>query len=174
MNRRVQSSVAALCGLVTSVLTAALLVMIELRWGHALYSFTFWFVIPAGAIGSGMVAASGYWLGARLLNYRPGRSLLAFILTTSAAMFFFIQWLYYLFITFEGQASKDAISFGDFLAYTISHTSLSFGMHGHFTGTGVEIGAGGYLFAVVRVLGFLIGGFAVYAYLTSMTYCADW
>jgi hypothetical protein len=173
MNRRVQSSVAALCGIVTSVLTAVLLVMIELRWGHALYSFTFWFVLPAGAIGSGMVAASGYWLGARLLNYRPGRSLLALILTTSATMFFFIQWLDYSYMTVEGQALKDVISFGDFLVYTIAHTSLRFGMRGHVTGTGVDIGAGGYLFAVVQILGFLIGGFAIYAYLTSMTYCND-
>ncbi len=88
-------------------------------------------------------------------------------------MFFFIQWLDYSFMTVEGHTLKEVISFGDFLAYTIAHTSLRFGMRGHFTGTGVEIGAAGYLFAVVQVVGFLIGGFAIYAYLTSMTYCED-
>jgi hypothetical protein len=147
--------------------------MIELRWGHALYSFTFWFVIPAGAICSGMVSATGYLLGAQLLNYRPGLGLLGVILVTSVGMFFLIQGLDYSFMTIEGHALQDAISFGDFLAYTLAHTSLRFGMRGHFTGTGVEIGAGGYLFAVVQIIGFLIGGFAVYAYLTSMTYCKD-
>ena len=150
-----------------------LLVMIELRWGHALYSFTLWFVIPVGAICSGMIAASGYLLGARLVNHRPGRGLLALILASSAAMFFFIQWLDYSLMTVGGQALKDSISFGDFLTYTIAHTSLRFGMSGHLTGTGVEIGAAGYLFALVQIAGFLIGGFAIYAYLTSMTYCDD-
>lgn len=173
MNRTAQSSIAAFCGIITSILAAALLTMIELRWNDALYSFTVWFVIPIGALGAGMVAASGYLIGARLMNYRPGRGLLGVILASSAGMFFLIQWFDYLFLTVDGRAIQEVVSFTDFLTYTIAHTSLQLGVRGHFTGSGVEIGSGGYLFAAVQVVGFLLGGFLIYVYLTSMTYCED-
>lgn len=173
MNRKVQWALAAALGIITSILTAALLSTIELRWNHALYSFTVWFVIPVGAIGTGMVAACGYLAGARLLNCRPGRDLLGVILASSAGMFFLIQWFDYLFMTVDGRSIQEQLSFSDFLAYTIAHTSLQFGVRGHFSGGGVDIGSGGYLFAAVQIVGFLIGGFAIYGYLTSMTYCED-
>lgn len=173
MNRTAQSSIAAVCGIVTSILTAALLAFIELRWGHALYSFTAWFVIPIGALGAGMVAAVGYLIGARLANYRPSASLLSVILTTSASMFFLIQWMEYSFMAVNGHPIQDSISFREFLSYTVAHTSLRFGMRGHFTGPGIDIGTAGYLFAAVQTIGFLVGGLAIYGFLTSMTYCDD-
>jgi hypothetical protein len=61
-------------------------------------------VIPAGAIGTGMLAACGYLAGARLLNCRPGRDLLSVILASSAGMFFLIQWFDYLFMNVDGRS----------------------------------------------------------------------
>jgi hypothetical protein len=173
MNRPAQSSITAVCGIGTSILAAALLSFIELRWGHALYSFTVWFVIPIGALGAGMVAAVGYLIGARLANYRPSASVLSVIVTTSAAMFFLIQWMEYSFMAVDGRSIQDSISFHDFLGYTVAHTSLRFGVRGHFTGPGIEIGTAGYLFAGVQVIGFVVGGLAVYGFISSMTYCDD-
>ena len=173
MNRTAKASITALCGTGSSVLTAALLSFVELRWGRALYSFTAWFVIPIGALGAGMVAAVGYLIGARLANHRPSSQLLSVIVTTSAAMFFLIQWMDYSFMSVDGQSIQNNRSFRDFLSYTVAHTSLRFGMRGHFTGPGVDIGAAGYLFAGVQVIGFVIGGLAIYGFITSMTYCDD-
>jgi hypothetical protein len=57
-------------GATTSIITAVILVAIDLRFNFSLYSWMFWFVIPAGAFACGLVAASGYYLGARLFNHR--------------------------------------------------------------------------------------------------------
>jgi hypothetical protein len=86
-------------------------------------------------------------------------------------MFFLIQWIEYSLMTVDGHSIQDAISFREFLSYTVAHTSLRFGMRGHFAGSGIDIGAAGYLFAGVQVVGFLIGGLAIYGILTSMAYC---
>ena len=173
MNRSAKASITTLCGIGSSVLTAALLSFVELHWGHALYSFTAWFVIPIGAVGAGMVAAAGYLIGARLAHHRPSVKLLGLIVTTSAAMFFLIQWMDYTFMSVDGQPIQNGLSFGDFLGYTVAHTSLRFGMRGHFTGPGVEIGTAGYLFAGVQVIGFVIGGLAIYGFISAMTYCDE-
>ena len=171
MNKSVQHPLVILSGLVTSFLTACLLSWIEVRWGHALYSFTFWFVIPIGAICVGMMAATGFMIAARVLNVRPARSTLAVIIVSSMTMFVAIQWLDYTWMTVDGQAISSAISFQDFLSFTISHTSMQVGVRGHFSDTGIQLGGGGYLFVAVQIVGFLIGGVSIYLILTGMTYC---
>src|SRR5208282_4354536 len=115
MNRLTKNLVVALFGAVTSIITAVILVFVELRFGWALYGFTFWFVIPAGAVCAGGIAASGYYFGARLLNFRPTRNLLLFIVAISAGTFFFIYWLEYALLTVDGQSLSSAVSFGQFL-----------------------------------------------------------
>ena len=46
-------------GIVTSGLTALILALVESKFGLALYSFMWWFVIPVGALLSGFAAAKG-------------------------------------------------------------------------------------------------------------------
>lgn len=174
MSRFTQNLVLALCGAVTSAIIAGGLAFVELQWGWALYSYTFWVIIPAGAGLAGFAAASGYYFGSRLLNFRPGRDLLVGITAISAGTFFFIYWLEYLFMTVDGNRVSDAISYSDFLNFSITHTALSFGYRGHFVGGGVDIGAGGgYLFAALQILGFAAGGYFVYVYLVGLPYCKD-
>ena len=59
------------CGLATSLLTALILWYIEQRFGWALYSWTFWFVIPVGAFLAGFAGASGYYFGSWFFGHRP-------------------------------------------------------------------------------------------------------
>lgn len=80
-------------GAVTSLVTALLLVVVERTFEFSFHTWTFWLVVPAGALISGLAAASGYVLGARLLNRRPARTLLVSILGVSVATFFVIHYL---------------------------------------------------------------------------------
>ena len=57
-----------LCGLVTSFTTAGILAAIEHFTGFSLYTVSLWAIVPVGAILSGGFGASGYLLGALLLN----------------------------------------------------------------------------------------------------------
>ncbi len=173
MNRLIQNLVVTLFGAVTSAITAAILVFVELRFGWALYSITFWFVIPAGAIGAGLIAASGYYYGARLLNFRPTRNFLWVIVAISAGTFFFIYWLKYVLIKVDGNSIRDAVSYGQYLNYSLSHTAMRFSLRGHPIRNAVNIGFGGYLYAALQILGFAIGGIGVCGHLISLSYCDD-
>ena len=173
MNRLIQNLVITLFGAVTSMITAAILVFVELRFGWVLYSITFWFVIPAGAIGAGLIAASGYYYGARLLNFRPTRNFLWVIVAISAGTFFFIYWLKYVLITVDGNPIRDAVSFSQYLNYSLAHTAMRFSLRGRTIRNAVDIGFGGYLYATLQIIGFAIGGMVVCGHLISLSYCDD-
>ena len=173
MSRRARLLITAICGIGTTILAGAFLSFIELRWGHALYSFTVWFVIPIGALGAGMIAAVGYLIGARVANYRPSASFIGVIVATSAAMFFLIQRMDYSFMAVDGNPIQEAVTFREFLAYTVVHMSLRIGVRSQLTGPGIEVGTAGYLFAGVQIIGFVLGGLAIYGLISSMTYCDD-
>ena len=171
MNRTGRLTGAALCGVLTSLLIAALLTYIEIHYGHAFYSFTMWFVFPWGAMVSGMAAASGYSLGARFLNLRADKSLLWIALTSSAAMFFFIQWVDYDFMTYDGVLVRERVTFLHFLNYTIAHTKMH--IESHTLRDTFSLGWGGYIYALLQVAGFVGGGAAVYGYLSTQPYCKE-
>jgi len=174
MRRFTQNLVLALFGAVTSAITAAILVLVELKWGMVFYSHTIWGIIPLGAGGAGLAAASGYYFGSRLLNIRPGRDLVVGITAISAGTFFFIYWLKYVFMTVDGRQVSDGIRYWDFLNYTITHTALKFGIGAVFFDGSVNIGpGGGYLFAALQILGFAFGGYVIYMYLVRLPYCEN-
>jgi len=166
-----QDFLVALMGAATSFLTAGILAAVDIRFGFSLYSFMFWFVIPAGAICCGFVAASGYCIGARLFQHRPTKLLLANILGIATTTFFLIHYLSYYFLTVDGKTVRDYISFLDFLIIDLTHQSVQFRIKAQAIGSPVELGSWGYLYAALQITGFAIGGFAVYAYLLTLPYC---
>jgi len=168
LNQVMQDFIVSSFGAVTSVATAVILALLEQKWGIALYSFTFWFIIPAGAIGCGIVAASGYYFGARLFNHRPTGVLLLNVVAISVSTFFLVHYLSYYFMTVDGRVIRDYMEFSDFLATTLSHQSIQFG---YATGPAIEIGPLGYLYALLEIGGFAVGGVAVYRYLKGLAYC---
>jgi hypothetical protein len=171
VSRLLQDFVVAGVGAATSLATAAILIAIERSTGFSFYTFMFWFVIPVGAVLSGFVAASGYYLGARLFNHRPTKILLLNMVVISVATFFLIHYFSYYFLTIEGKPVRDFVSFVDFLRIELSHTSVQFGIRAHGIGEPVELGAWGYLYAALQVVGFAAGGLAVFGHLNSLPYC---
>lgn len=159
------------CGLVTSLLTAVILWLVETRFGFAFYTWTFWFVIPVGALLSGFAGASGYYAGSWLLDRRPSRLLLANVVAASVATFLLIHYLSYLSLQVDGTSVSDVIPFTQYLDIAIRSTSMDFRVRTVEVGATGELGNLGYVVAVLQIIGFALGGFAVYAVLESQPYC---
>jgi hypothetical protein len=168
MDRIVRGTLVTLAGMATTLLTAAGLVYLELRHDVAIYSFVYGFVIPIGAFLSGLVAASGYLAGARVLNYRPGRWQMASILLLSGGTFFLIYWLEYWLANVDGKPLRDLVTFGAYLIYMLTHTTLDMS---HGTDKPVELGLAGYGFAALLIAGFALGGLCIWAWLRGSAYC---
>src|SRR5215472_9625885 len=102
-------------GALTSIITAIILVAINVTLDFSIYGWMIWFVIPAGAIACGVVAASGYYFGARLFNHRPTGLLLLNMAAISVTTFFLIHYFKYNLLDVNGTPIRDLISFTDFL-----------------------------------------------------------
>lgn len=155
-------------GIATTLLTAAGLVYMELRYDCAIYGFVYGFVVPMGAILSGFVAASGYFFGSRFLSFRPGRAFFVNMLAVSGANFFFIYWLKYQYLKVDGESVRDWMTFPAYLKFALTHTTLTIGQP---AGDSVSLGAGGYLYAALLILGFACGGYFIFNLTRSAPYC---
>jgi len=159
---------AAAFGIATSLLTAILLALIEVFTGFALYSLTFWFVVPVGAFLAGFGAASGYYLGAILFQQKPAGGVLFNMVAASVSTFVLVYYIPYSMLVVDGVRVKDVISFWDYLDFAITHTSLSLVRGKASTG---ELGSLGYVHAGLQLIGFSLGGVGVFGWLSQKPYC---
>ncbi len=162
--------VTAIAG-VTSLLTAIILVVVEQKFNFAFYSYMWWFVIPIGAIGSGYVAASGYYLGSKLFNHKPTKLILINMLAISTVTFFLIYFLNYMSYSINGKYISNYISFFQFLDLSLSHMSMNVCVHYVNCGGNFQLGSFGYIVGILQILGFFVGGASIYGYLSSEIYC---
>jgi hypothetical protein len=159
-------------GLATSALTALILWWIEAKSGFALYTWMVWFVIPVGAILAGFAGASGYYAGSWWFGRRPTRLLLQNVVLASIATFLLINYFSYVTLQIDGKPASDYVSFWKYLDLAVRSTSMELRYRGAVKlGSTGELGSFGYVIAFLQVIGFAIGGFAVYAVLASKPYC---
>jgi hypothetical protein len=166
-----QDLIVGLCGFVTSLLTAVILWWVEAKFGLALYTWMFWFVIPVGALLAGFAGASGYLAGSWFFGHRPTRLLLLNIVLASVATFLLIHFLSYMTLQIDGKRVSDYIPFTRYLDIAIRSTSMDFRLRTVRLGSTGELGAFGYVVAFLQVCGFAAGGLAVYGHLMSLPYC---
>jgi hypothetical protein len=155
-------------GFASSTAVAWLSWLLAAKLNFAVYTWMFWFVVPAGAIICGMAAASGYWIGARLFNHRPSRLLLLNIVLVSLSTYFAIHHLHYSNDVVSGTPVSSVMSFSEYLVAVTE--SMTYSRAGRDT-PGIELGKLGWGVALLQVIGFSLGGFAVYAYLLAVPYC---
>ena len=159
----------AIYGISTTLLTGITLGLIQIYTGYALYSLTFWFVIPVGAMLSGFGAASGYYLGAKLFHQKPSGGVLLNIIASCITAFLVVYYIPYYLLEVDGIRVKEIVSYWQYLDVAIKHTSLSLIRVKASTG---ELGAfWGYAYACLKLIGFSIGGIAVFLWLSESPYC---
>jgi hypothetical protein len=71
----------------------------------------------------------------------------------------------------DGEKLRDYISYWRYLDIAIRSTSVEFRLQAVKLGTTSELGGFGYTVAGLQVLGFALGGLAVYGYLMAQPYC---
>jgi hypothetical protein len=152
------------CGAISSILVAFVLGMIQAKLHFALYGFSFWVVIPVGAMVSGIVAALGYRVGFSRYPYRPSPLIIGGVIAVSIATYFAIHYFAYSLTNVKGHPISDLIPFSGYLNAVIQNTSI--------IGTGVgSLGALGYIPAIADIVGFAIGGFLLCNPILSFSYC---
>jgi hypothetical protein len=156
-------------GGITSLLTGVILGLIEFYTGAAIYSYMYWFIIPLGALVFGMVAASGYYVGAKLFNQKPAGGVLFNMIGASVGVFFIVRLIPYSMFEVDSVPIREMISFWQYIDIDIRTTSISHFMSNASTG---ELGfVGGYIYAALQLLGFSVGGFLVFGNLSGNPYC---
>lgn len=178
--RLIKDIYVTLFGAGTSLATAWFLVYIETRYEIAIYTYSYWFALPLGAIAAGIVGGIGYYFGAKLVGHRPGPTLLPSVLLVSGATFFAIHYLIYDRLRTTGGLnyylmerlgfSLRELPFFDYLDLSIRGTTLMFFGRGGTTQIG-PLGAWGYAVATLQVIGFAAGGLSIYLYLRKLPYC---
>lgn len=160
-------------GAVTTLIAAIVLHVVERQFEFSLYTWYFLFIIPVGAIASGFAAATGYWVGAKLVNQRPTPRLLISIVLLSVSAFFLIHFLSYASLEVDGAPLSSSVSFGSYLQAVHSHTSMTFRFRTAKVGSTGELGSWGYLFGLLEVVGFAIGGTIIYGAIKALPFCGQ-
>ncbi len=145
----------AIAGLATGLLAAVANFLIAVYTDVDISSFMYWFMLPLGALMVGAVAASGYYYGSLLTQRPPTPRLALNMVVIGLSTYAFMQYLNYHALTFDdGTPLADVIPFSLYYRVKIEHTSMQL-LRFH-TSTG-ELGELGYVYEVLRIIGFLLG-----------------
>jgi len=156
-------------GIMSSLIAVGVLFLLEKYCDISIYSLTVYYIIPFGAIGAGFIAASGYYVGALILNHRPSHVLLVNMIILSVATFFLSYAVYYHLATYNDQPISNFISYWQYLAYELEHLYVK---SKYDTNGKIEyLGQVGYFIGLVQMVGFAIGAIFVYQYLSLEAYC---
>jgi hypothetical protein len=169
MKSMIQPVGVALFGFITSVLTAIAVVAISNATGINLFTFSLWLVVPIGAIGTGFVAASGYYFGALYFHTRATPTMLLQMVIIAGLTNILIYYLgYSTLVLDDGQRVADFASFSQYLDLRL--TTAQYRLRSTSTG---EVGSFGYVLALLQFIGFLFGGYVIYNDLRDKTLCGQ-
>lgn len=168
MNKPIKLILAVLAALVSAVIMAFVLSWIEINHELSIYSFSFWFIIPVGAVGCGLVAASGYLLAARYLHLRPTSKMLVLPVITAVGTFIGTNYLTYRQLELQpGTKLSDFMGFGEYFKLIITESGYS------VRSASVDrVGGFGYVLALLQIIGFAGGGVIVQRTLQNLSYCS--
>lgn len=158
--------------LITSVLTALANLALENIIGINVFSFGLWFIIPVGAVLIGMLGASGGFLACKYFNIIPTKLDAISLIIIAAFTMFLIYYLgYSTLVLDDGIMVKNVIDFWTYIDVVVTKAHMKL-IGSRSTDTG-EVGGFGYWLLVIRFVGVLIGGFAIFANLKALLVCGD-
>lgn len=157
------------CGLVTSVLTAVAVTTVSRLTGFDLFTFSFWVVIPVGALLTGFAAASGYYFGSLFFHCKANWFLLIQMVLIAGFTQLLIYYIEYSTMVLDnGVRVADFIPFWQYLDTTLTKSHYVIGRVSRDVG---EVGSFGYWMAFIQFGGFLFGGLCVFGFLASKPVC---
>lgn len=162
--------------LMTGLVVAFAISLVEVATDVALYGFSAAVVIPVGAIGCGLVTAVGFSTASRLLHVRPAGTALAIPLITALTSFFAAHWFTftrYEFptgVTVADVFARDGLGFIDYLRMTATESGMTLGSSSAPTTIG-RLGSWGYGVVALQIIGFALGGWFVSTLLRQKPWC---
>jgi len=169
MRKFIATTGVAACGLITSVMTAIAVLIVQKMVGLNLFTLMVWLIVPAGAIATGMAAASGYYFGSLYFHTRPSVLLLMQMVAIAGLTQWLIYYIGYLtLILDDGRRVSDYIDFGHYLDIILTKAQYRVGRAQTKT---PEIGEAGYWIALLQFGGFLIGGLSTFVFLKDKPVC---
>jgi hypothetical protein len=155
-----------LSGLATSALT-----LLGVYWlsTHTQTNVMGWYanyVIPAGAVLVGLAAASGYGFASWLTGVKISRGLLWSVLLLQLASYFGAQYVEFWTMDLRYENGKE-VGFVEYLDFS----ARSFAWENKDGTAGQPLGAWGYVFRFLELVGFAAGGLVVPFLLRQAAYC---
>jgi hypothetical protein len=163
-----KSSVPVLiAGLASSAVTLFLVWLLnQLGMDFNIMSFYVMYVVPVGAILVGLVAGLGYSLMSWHSGMRISKSLLSTIVLLQIVFYFAAQYIEYKYLISQYPGGEQIT----FLEY-FDISSRQFAFEGKDGSIGEPLGAWGYIFRVLEIIGFVFGGLITPLILKSRAYC---
>ena len=154
-------------GWITTLAAALLVLVIRDATSVDFFSVFHCVVVPSGAIGIGIVAASGYYAGARLVHQPPTYLVGAAMIAGALGAQLLLYVLSYLEVArYDGDALRFVSGFPIFVGHYVTGASF------HVRGTEVgEVGALGWVLVGLQCIGLAIGGLAVLGWLALTPWC---
>jgi hypothetical protein len=160
-------------GISTSLATALSVFLIQSYSGEDVSSYMAWFILPIGSGLCGFAAASGYYALSRYTGVPPTRRLAVNMTLIGLSTYGLIQLLSYYGTTIDGVPVSRVASFWTYYRAAIESTQLVSMNHPSMEPSPDPLGALGYGYELLRVIGFLVGAFVVWTYLSAVPYCPE-
>lgn len=164
------------CSLAVGFAIALAISMVEVATDVAIYGFSAGVVIPIGAVGSGLVAALGFYASSRAFQVRPAGLVLGIPLMTAVATFFATHWFSFnryelpSGATLSEAMALDGRGFADYLRLVATESELTLASSSDPTTIG-RLGSWGFGVVAIEVLGFALGGWFVATILRRKPWC---
>ena len=163
---KVKLPIIYLSGIITSVITMFLILMITQYLDFNLLGFYIW-IFPIGTFAAGMASGSGYLVCSRWLKVKRGKLFTVSVGIIAFAIYFFVHYLVY--VTAGGDSS-----FSAFISNTLdsaSNSSLTIGKS--HKSTIDSVGYAGYGFLALEYIGFIIGSVVVVLHEKESSICCE-
>ncbi len=160
-------------GIFTSLATTLSVFLIQRYSGEDVSSYMAWFILPIGSGFCGSAAASGYYIASRYTGLPPTRRLAANMTLIGLSTYGLIQLLNYYGTAIEGVPVSRLVSFWTYYRASVESTQLVSIHHLSSEPSPEPLGSLGYGYELLRILGFLAGGFFVWIYLKDVPHCPD-
>jgi len=127
------------------------------------------YVLPIGALIVGVAASSGYGIASWSSGVKITRSLLLLVLALQLGAYFAAQYIEFANLHLVHRSNNSPVGFFEYYDLVARH----FAWKQDNGSTGEPMGAWGYFFRALEVVGFVAGGMIVPLVLRKAPYCAD-
>lgn len=166
--RRISKDVLVLvAGSLTSVVTAYCLSLVDTNLHFAIYGFSIWFV-PVGAFFCGVIAATGYVVGFKLVPHQPTVLVKVGVVLQSAATYFLVYYVDYRMWQAGGRHISELLPFSAYFMIAVSKRS-QWVMGGNLG----SLGPINYLLAASQLVAFVFAGIRVARTFPAFAYCEE-